>query len=237
MRFFWVQEPVSSRSSWDLRADGRWFLPGVHCPRCGEIFAIIGEAYPSADLSQLPEHRTFKARVEEDFEEFTRLRERVRPLVPEGSPIAPGTRFGPLSGTASGDFSELALPNPWTVLVRKDALEQLQATGLRGLNGHRMELRFRQKPAPELLELQVEVRGRLHSDCIPPGQAIPCATCGRFGFKLPAEPILDVATLPEDRDLFRLANYQTLIVATERFVEAVRRLGFGEVEFRELPTR
>jgi len=237
MRFYLLEEASSPRHSWDLRTEQRWLLPGVRCPECQEVFAGIGEAYPSVELSELPEHGKLQARVEEDFAEFTRLRERVRPLVPEGATLIPGTRFGPLSGTARGDFPGLILPNAWTVLVRREVLEQLQAGGVRGLAGYRMELRFRGKSPPELLELQVEPRGLLHPDCLPRGKAAPCATCGRYGFSLPDAPILDAASLPTNRDLFRLANFQTVIVGTERFVETVRRLGIQDVDFRELPAR
>jgi hypothetical protein len=49
---------------------------------------------------------------------------------------------------------------------------------------------------------------------------------------------LDAATLPQDLDLFRLAGFTTLIIGTERFVEAVQRLGYEQdVVFRELPVR
>jgi uncharacterized double-CXXCG motif protein len=189
------------------------------------------------DLSELPERRKFKARLEEDFEEFTRLRELVRPLVPEGVPLEPGATFGALVGRGRGHFAQLVFPVPWTLLVRREALEQLQAAGLRGLMGCRTELRLRGENPPELLELQIEPRGRLHPECLPRNLPAPCTTCGLLEFSFPSAPILRAASLPEDRDLFRLADFQTKIVATERFVETVRRLGFEEVEFRELPTR
>jgi len=55
-------------------------------------------------------------------------------------------------------------------------------------------------------------------------------------FDLPDEPILDTATLPQDLDLFRMEG--TMIIGTERFVEAVRRLGYEQgIAFRELPVR
>jgi uncharacterized double-CXXCG motif protein len=237
MRFYLVRDATSPRYSWDLHTEQRWFLPGLRCPRCAHVFAVLGESYPTTDLSQLPERKKFTARVAEDLEEFTRLREMVRPLVPAGSPLAPGTRFGPLSGTARGNFPEMVLPNPWSLLMRKEALGQLQEAGLHGLTGCPMDLRFRQQNAPELLELLVDPRGKLHPDCLPPGKSAPCATCGRYDFNWPAWPILDAATLPADRDLFRLSNFQTAIVGTERFVETAQWLGFGEVEFHELPTR
>ena len=44
--------------------------------------------------------------------------------------------------------------------------------------------------------------------------------------------------MPQDLDLFRLAGFQTMILGTERFVEAVRRLGYEQdIALRELPLR
>lgn len=41
-----------------------------------------------------------------------------------------------------------------------------------------------------------------------------------------------------DLDVFRVGDFTTMIVGSERFVEAVRRLGYEqEVLFRELPLR
>jgi uncharacterized double-CXXCG motif protein len=114
-------------------------------------------------------------------------------------------------------------------------LERLQAEDLRGLKGCRTELRFRKKNPPELLEMELLPRGAFHPDCLPE-RPPSCPKCGRRGLKRPAEPILDVATLPQDLDLFRLAG--TMIIGTERFVEAVRRLGYEQdIAFRELPVR
>jgi uncharacterized double-CXXCG motif protein len=125
------------------------------------------------------------------------------------------------------------------MMMRRDALEQLQAEGLRGLKGCRVELRFRQKKnPPELVELELLPLGLLHDDCIPPESREPCPQCGRWGFSLPAQPVLKASSLPKDVDLFRLANFHTVIVATERFVETVRKLWPEErLELRELPVR
>jgi hypothetical protein len=49
--------------------------------------------------------------------------------------------------------------------------------------------------------------------------------------------LLDGASLPEHLDLFRLANFETTLVGTERFVNAVRQLGLDGIECRELPVR
>jgi uncharacterized double-CXXCG motif protein len=201
--------------------------------------AWTGGAYPSVDLSHLPtqEQKKYSARVEEDYAEFERLREQVRPLVPVGVDLWPGTQFGPLDGSAQGEFGPLVLALSWELLMRPEPLARLQAEGLRGLKGCRTALRFRKKNPPELLEMELLPRGQLHPDCLPE-RPPPCPKCGRDYFKRPEELILDAATLPQDLDLFRLAGFLTMIIGTERFVEAVQRLGYEhDIAFRELPVR
>lgn len=237
MRFFRLRRVTPSDFSWDLRAAPRWCLPGVHCPDCREIRAGIGEAYPSVDLSHLSDQRKFRARLEEDFNEFLHLRERLRPLVPEGALLEPGTALGPLVGRGRGSFPHMLFPVPWTLLMRREALEQLQDAGLRRLVGCRTELHMQDRAPTELVELELELRGRLHPDCLPPHRPAPCETCNMATIGFPQDPILDADWLPTDRDLFRLGDFSTVIIGTERFADTVRRLGLEEVEFQELPTR
>lgn len=238
MRFYELRSVEPPRFTGEYRASRKWTLPGVHCPLCDASWSIGSEAYPCVDLSGLKERAQYEeARLEEDFTEFERLRERVRPLVPAGMPLRPGASFGPLVGSAWGNFGQLVIQNDWTLLIEREAFTRLQAEGLLGLSGCRAELRFRQKRAPELLELQIEPRGRLHLDCLPLDRRPPCEKCGRAGLSLPRERVLDASTLPEDRDLFRLTDFGTVIIATERFADTVRWLGFEEVRFQEVPTR
>jgi hypothetical protein len=74
--------------------------------------------------------------------------------------------------------------------------------------------------------------GRFHSDCLPPSEP-PCPTCGvDKGYSIPEPYWLDAASLPEHVDIFRLADASTLIIANERLVDAVRRLGLDGVVFK-----
>ncbi|XXF78074.1 double-CXXCG motif protein [Myxococcaceae bacterium GXIMD 01537] len=240
MTFFSLKavEPSQLRFTGEYRATHRWKLPGVHCPLCQATWSMTGAEYPCVDLSELSSHARYEeARLEEDYSEFERLREAVRPLAPAGVTLWPGTRFGPLRGSALGSFGQLVMQYGWALLMRREALEQLQAEGVRGLMGCRAELRFRQKNAPVLMELQVEPGGLLHRDCLPSDLPPPCSKCGRQGFTRPEQPLLDASSLPADRDLFRLSNFSTMLVASSRFVDTVRRLGFEEVSFVELPVR
>jgi uncharacterized double-CXXCG motif protein len=238
MKFYSLEDVPARRYSGSYNAASKWCLPGVHCPLCDAIWANIGECYPSVNLSHLPEQDKYVARLEKDYTQFERLREQVRPLAPPGVRLEPGARFGPRVGTAQGEFGPLVLQNPWELFMRREALEQLQAAGGRGLKGCRTELRFRRKNPPELLELELLPRGRLHPDCLPPDRPTPCTKCGRRGWSLPEQPMLEAASLPEDLDLFRVGDFTTVIVGSERFVEAVRRLGFEQdILFRGLPLR
>jgi len=215
MRFYELENIERPRYSGGYDFGHKWSLPGTHCPQCNTTWASTGIDLPSVDLSHLPDQQKYCARLEKDYSEFERLREQVRPLVPPGVQLEPGTQFGPLHGAARGEFGPLCLHHPWSLLLKPEPLARLTAEGLQGLKGCRTELRFRKKNPPELLEMELLLHGHL-----------------------PDEPILDAATLPSHLDLFRLAGFTTMIIATQRFVEAVRRLGYEQdILFRELPVR
>ncbi len=236
-KFYRLRAPRTSRYTGHISARHKWgALPGLHCPECKATWAGSYTAYPSVDLSSLPERGEYEKARSEPFEEVMRLRELVRPLVPHGSPLRPGATFGPLVGTATGTFGPLFFQLLGATLIRREALEQLQTEGIRSPRGFPTELRFRQKNHPELLELEILAHGRLHPACTPE-RPPPCPKCDRDDFTFPDDPILDAASLPTHTDLFRLSDFETIFIATERFVDAVRRLELDEVDIRELPVR
>jgi uncharacterized double-CXXCG motif protein len=238
MRYYLVEKVREPRYSGSYHALPQWQLPGVHCPVCDAIWSAGADNYPSGDLSSLPDQDKYSARLEEDYREFERLREQIRPLIPPGVPLWPGTKVGPLTGTAKGEFGPFYMYYSSTLLVRREALECLQAEGVQGLKGCRTALRFRKKDPPELLELELLPEGHVHPDCLPVDRTPPCAKCGRKGWKRPDALILNAATLPRERDVFRLEDFLTAIIASERFVETARRLGYEQdIVFRELPLR
>jgi uncharacterized double-CXXCG motif protein len=242
MKFYLLEDAPYPRYSGYYAIDRKWGLPGVDCPACHAVWSTIADEYPSVDLSHLPpqEQKKYLPRCEDDYAEFERLREQVRPLVPHAVHLWPGTGFGPLNGPAQGDFGPLNLVHPWTLLMQREPLERLQAEGLRGLKACRTQFRFRKKNPPELFEMELLPRGRIHPDCLPADRPPLCPKCERLGWTRPPESelILDASTLPQDLDLFRLEDFLTTLISTERFVEAVRRLGYEQdIAFRELPVR
>ncbi|NVJ23208.1 hypothetical protein HUW62_18460 [Myxococcus sp. AM011] len=237
-RFFHLERGDGERQKGTYKARHKWGLPGVTCPLCHATWASTGFNYPALDLTSHPAAKKLaKAYLEKDFDAYEGLREQVRPLLPPDSPLLPGALFGPLVGTARGPFAAFLQQYGDVVLVRPDALARLQSSGLRGLKGVRTELRFRPKDVEELLELAVEPRGLLHPDCIPRSTQPACPKCGRHGFSLPKEPILDASSLPLDLDLMRLRNFAMVLVVTQRFKDAVEQLGLDGLTFRELPVR
>jgi uncharacterized double-CXXCG motif protein len=236
MRFYELDEDKASRHTGYASAVPKWGLPGSLCPECDRTWVVAGLAYPCVDLSSLPERTLFEEARRESIEEFERLRELARPLVPPGALLLPGTKFGPSVGTATGRFGAFYFLPPFQFMVRREVLEKLQAAGIHGLRGCRAQLRFRQKNAPELWELQLEQHGRLHRDCLPADSQPPCPRCGGDSNPIPEPQILEATSMPTDCDLFMLPDTLT-ILCSERFVEATRRLELDGVTFKELPLR
>lgn len=237
MLFFEIEKDQTSGYTGDVTGTHKWFLPGLICPACKETWSAGSRSYPSVDLTPVLPLADFKTLRAEPLQEYERLRELARPLLPPGALLHPGSGFGPIEGTAQGRFGALAAPYAWWLLARREALEKLQGEGLRGLKGCRMDLRFRQRNPPELLELEILPAGRLHPDCLPSTRAPPCSCCGRIDVSLPAQRVLDASTVPAHLDLFRLEDFSTVIVCSERFAEACRRPGLDGVTFRPLSVR
>jgi uncharacterized double-CXXCG motif protein len=238
VKLYRVQSDPAAPYTGDLQARSRWEMPCVrNCPGCGtEVWGNDAIRYPCVDLTGLPNLREFDDPSPQPLDVYLRLCAQLRPLLPAAAVLRPGMGLGPIVGRASGSFGQLFMQNPWSLYMRREALERLQEAGVRGLHGCPTELRFRGKNPPELLEPQLELRGELHADCLP-ADAKTCEQCGVKSYSLPDPYLLDAATLPTELDLFRLAGWTSVILATERFVEAVKRLGLDGVTFREVPVR
>ncbi|HEX8441893.1 MAG TPA: double-CXXCG motif protein [Archangium sp.] len=78
--------------------------------------------------------------------------------------------------------------------------------------------------------------------------AIPCRCrgwrCAPAQPPAPASPstaaqplLLEASSLPDHLEVFRLEDFSTLVVCTERFAEVCQRLGLDGIAFHPLPTR
>jgi uncharacterized double-CXXCG motif protein len=235
MRYFMVKADESSGYTGFVNGSHKWVLPGVDtCPACKATWGDVSRTYPSVDLTPVTALADFTDAWAQPIEEYERRRELVRPFLPPGALVEPGTLLGPLVGSAQGRFGSLALLHPWILLVQRAALEKLQAEDLQGLRGCPTQLRFRQRNAPELLELELLPVGRAHDDCLHPKRKPPCPRCGHCRLTLPDDLVLDAATLPSHLDVFRLEDF-SVAMCTERFADACQRLGLDGVVFNPVP--
>lgn len=242
MKFYEASDDTSMGYTGNLDdAINKWGLPGAQpCPTCRAGGGVTGLQYPCVDLSSLPADELKKLSNPWPVppEEMSRLTELVRPFVPSWAVLKPGALFGPITGKGMSRVGQLFMQTPWTLLVRREALQELQAAGVRGLHGCPIDVRFRGKPPPDLLDLQLRLHGRMHPACLPPDRKPPCPTCGNASYKkFPNPIILDAASLPNDVDVFRMEDAPGVILVTERFVDAVAGHGLDGVTFRELELR
>ncbi|MBZ4419282.1 double-CXXCG motif protein [Myxococcus sp. RHSTA-1-4] len=240
MKFYVVEEDISPPYTGDIDGTHKWALPGRElCPTCHAGGGIGGLNYPCVDLSALParELETLSGPGPIARAEFERLLDLVRPFAPPGAWLVSGVGFGALSGKGSGHFGQLVAFYSTDLLVRGEALVKLREAGLNGLeHACPIHVRFRGKSPPEFLEVQLELHGHPHRDCVSPKSKPPCPTCGYEDIRYLTPIILEAASLPEHLDVFRLGKHLD-IIASERFVEAVKRLELGGAKFREVEAR
>ena len=82
----------------------------------------------------------------------------------------------------------------------------------------------------DFVEFDVPQAGRLALESFTLREATPCGTCGRWERTLD-HAVLEPGTAPADADLFRATNHVTVVLASERFVDAVRSLGLTGLRF------
>ncbi len=234
MMHFRIKPDTSRMYTGLIDGSYKWGLPGVICPVCHTTWGDGSKSYPSVDLTSIATLADFETARAEPIEEYERLCALVQPLLPPGALLEPGTPLGPFHGKYQGRFGQLVAPDSWWLLVQQDALDTLRAHGLNGLTGCRALLRTRQRDLPELFELEILPHGRLHPSCLPTKRVPPCTRCGRIGLSLPDELLLDSETLPPHLDLFRLEDFSSVVVCTERFAMYCQRSGLGGVVFQPI---
>nr|ABX46802.1 hypothetical protein pMF1.19c [Myxococcus fulvus] len=231
MTYYEVQSSPEHRWSGALRAERRWSLPGLEdCPGCHETWGG-GLEYPAVDLSNLPVARELEDARPETWDEFSRLRELVRPYCPPGAQLEPGTAFGPLVGTAHGKWGPVTLEDITTLLVREDALRAMA-----GLNLTHAWPQLRRQPTMRIAEIQLAPAGRLAPECTRPGRPTPCAVCGRRGGLLPHRYWLDAESIPADADAFRPTDATSLVIVSGRMADRINDLEASDITLAPIGT-
>ena len=232
MLLFEVLRDDPNLGTGSIDATHKWCLPGVVCPHCGSTWGNVGLEYPTVDLSSLPNEKAYRPGPV-PLHEFTELREPVVRLMGRSALLLPGTQFGPLLGNAKGRFAaDFAWVNLWTVLATAESLAWLKER-VPNLSAVRPELKFAGPDQPTLLELQLEPHGELILSPLSSG-ADPCSVCGWDPRPLPEKIVIDRSSITENYHLFRARNFNTLVLATDRFVKAVQDLGLVGLRFKEV---
>ena len=126
MDYFSIEEDKSSAYTGCIDGTHKWGLTGIlGCPGCKASWGGNSKSYPSVDLAPVSSLADFEEPRAEPIEEYERLSELVRPLLPPGALVEPGTELGPLVGKAQGRFGPLVALNPWVLLMQREALARI----------------------------------------------------------------------------------------------------------------
>ncbi len=232
---FEVLVPESSWTDGQIVAQHKWGLPGLKCVSCGETWGQPGLQYPSVDLSAWSREVEYRQLWPVSAEEFESRRSALEPLVPKGVPLLPGTQFGPLVGEVRGDFGDFAWRDGWTLLARPRVITQLSEAGVKLPKTTRAILENHGSNIWELDELEIEPRALMDPSAF--ATSLPkCSTCGHIEWEIPEHIIVQESSIPSDVDIFRERVATTLILATERFVDAVKQLELSGLEFNQVET-
>jgi len=233
LNLFRVRPDYASAGNGLVDGMHEWGLPGVDCTGCGSTWGVVGPAYPSVDLSTLSNEEVYRNSWPVSLEEFVERRRPILPLMPDASVPEPGTPFGPLIGKARGVFTDFVWLNPWAPLIQSRALDRLREAGVRTPIGVPPFLRFRGKNPPALLELQIEPHGKMAPAAVTNSEP-SCLSCGRNPNSVPEHIVIDALSIPKDLDLFRAEDFPTVILATQKFVEAAEALKLRGIGFHQV---
>ena len=234
--FLVFYEGFSASDLDQLRVDRKWGLPGVKCSVCQESWGEVGIAYPSVDLTNLPEESQYRRFWPVSLEEFQERQRPVLRLIPDGSKPPPGTHLGPLVGAGrGGPFADFVWVNPWTLLAQSSAWERLRTTDVKLPKAVPALIKFKKPNEYMFVELELEPRTLMARSAF--GHDLPqCKACGRVEATMPDNIVIQQSSIPSDVDIFRDRLMPTLVLATDRFVQAVNRLKLTGLEFREVQT-
>jgi uncharacterized double-CXXCG motif protein len=209
-------------------------LPGVTCGVCSRTWAVTGVAYPGISTSVIDFVKRDLRPAVASVEEFRRIQHVVAREL-QGAYLPPGTELGPLHGVAEGQASTFEWLDPWTLLLRSDVVPDLVRRGIT-FTAVPARLTFAAPSGATLSELQIEPIARLADD--PATRSFErCLECGYVGAQRTDSIVIAGDTVSEEVDLMRLRELPTVIVASERFVDAALAIGCTNLHFCKVDVR
>jgi uncharacterized double-CXXCG motif protein len=236
MKMFEIREDQFRKKAGYIDAGHKWGLPGVICPVCKSTWATISLEYPGVDLTDFADKKLYRKARPEPLSEFLRLRQKIADAFPQLPVLEPGANFGPSVGKAvGGRLDGFVWRAWWTICLEASALEKLKESDLLLPNLVKAELKFK-KEEQEVFEFDLPLESKLTNGVYDGIQLKYCDACGRDSSSKPKEMLIDKASIPNDVDIFRVSNFTTIILVTERFVKAVTNLDIKGAVFEEVIT-
>jgi uncharacterized double-CXXCG motif protein len=237
MKVFQIKEDQFRNKVGHIEATHKWGLPGVSCPVCNQIWSTVGVEYPSIDFTNFADEKLYRRARCEPLSEYQRLRDNIVQAFPQLKVLKPGTEFGSLVGKAVGNrLNGFVWRAWWTISLEADALKKLKDSNLSLPKTIKAELKFKQEEQ-EVFEFHLPLKGILLNGEYDGTQLKCCEGCGRDSASKPNEILIDYSSLPHDVDIFRVSNFTTIILVTEKFIKAVSDLGIKGALFNEVRTK
>lgn len=236
MKIFEIRENLWRKKAGRIDAVHKWGLPGVICPVCNQIWTTVGLEYPTVDLNDFAAERLYRDARAEPLNVYQNLRQKIADAFPQLPVLKPGAEFGSLKGKAVGGRLEGFVWRAWwTICLEASALEKLKDSDLSLPNTAKAELKFK-KEEQKVYEFDLPLKGKLINAVYDGSKMKCCDGCGRDGSTKPEEILIDAASIPNNADIFRVSNFTTIILVTEKFVRAVNNLDIKGAIFKEVKT-
>lgn len=237
MKYYQIKPDYSDKKQNYLEATHKWGLPGVSCNICNQVWSNVGIQYPSVDISELSISEELEEGWVASLSELKSFQTEIRTAFPEYHILPPGSEFGCLIGKEvgkkSGYFNDFIWNLPWTIILRENTLDKLHFEKLKLPKTIEPIIKFKTQPQ-KIYEFEILPFGNLLNPIFENNRDNACLGCDRIGVSMPHEILVEKETIPIDLDIFRLTNFSTIIVITERLVEAAKRLQLKGAIFNEI---
>jgi len=204
-------------------------LPGITCSDCGRAWADGGLAYPTIDLSDLPEAEDLEKARNVPLPEYEQLLARIERMLPAGTLLRPGTNLGPVRGQGVGSPADVVWLDGSQMFISETALQKLEGRGITLRTGPsdvswpEGRHRFREVEAPPSILVE-------HS--VAPSDL--CERCGWKRISTPEHVSVITSSVRGPLDVMRGRDLTGWLFATDRFAHAAAEFGLTGVLVLEL---